>query len=180
MVTLLGPNEAKIREALDAEKTDEKTRAAARAEKEVADLLQRKKRLITLAETCDDPYIGERLKNLPRNIAEAKHKATVAKSETEWGDSDPSEMASEVVARFFDFEGMPRPEQKRILAQYVERIIVFPDDDPDGNVIDFVMRAGNAEPVWDLKELSAKSERLSSTSIWMRSSCRWKSCTTLP
>lgn len=135
--------EVKITEAMSAEKTQDRLREIQTAEKAITTLGRKKKNILDAIEGIGyTAELGQRLKALEMEIAEAKHKVSIGKDgATSHG--DPKELAAKITNTFIRFQDWATPQQKAALAEHVARITVT-----NSGSIDFMVRTGYPVAKW--------------------------------
>lgn len=117
-------------EARSANRTDEKRFELDRNERKMVELQTKKKRLLDAIENLgyrDD--LGDRLKLIDDEIAEANMKVNSAKSDAAaLNGLDADAYAEQAAMRFLDFDTWDRQKQKQVLGEYIDRFVVTPTD----------------------------------------------------
>jgi DNA invertase Pin-like site-specific DNA recombinase len=140
--------QAKIKEAMDASKTAEKTRELEHAEGMVAKLEKEKRNLAAAMRRAPDvDVLVLELRKVETEIAAAKEKARSATDELSLSvsDGDVKLIARRLRQEFAGFMQLSRPDQKALLAKYIDRIVAHKDEFA-GIVLAFQVKAGVPEP----------------------------------
>lgn len=141
--------QARIKEAMSADKTAEKKITVSRIEKDITSLERRKKNLVDAIEQIGlSPDVHGRIKDLDSSIADAKFKLMAAKDELKANlqDSDVDKLAARMSKDFSNFMKMDLPDRKALLATWIERIDLRRDEESGMVVVAFAVKVGVPEP----------------------------------
>lgn len=135
----------KIRESMSTEKQVQHLRRQKAIEKVVAELERERNNLLDAIQGLGyRPDLGERLKVLDEQSASAKQKLRAAESEVVLNTTDVDALAQQITHRFCQSYDWPMEQQKRVLAETVERITVDLDSS-EVHHVEMTLRVGMPE-----------------------------------